>query len=76
MIGLALGVPAMWRSRTSILLGVEAHPEGWPPVSRRREALRLSYLHDGELVTAGQFPVAPNIKNLYAHLLENGFIDR
>lgn len=33
------------------------------------------YLHDGELVTAGNFRVAPNIKHLYAHLLENGFIE-
>jgi hypothetical protein len=30
---------------------------------------------DGEIVTADNFHVAPNLTNLYAHLLQNGFIE-
>jgi len=30
---------------------------------------------DGELVTAKNFRVAPNLRHLYTHLLENGFIE-
>jgi len=30
---------------------------------------------NGEVVTADNFKVAPNITNLYAHLLQNGFIE-
>jgi hypothetical protein len=30
---------------------------------------------DGDLVTADNFRVAENIKHLYTHLLENGFIE-
>ena len=31
-------------------------------------------LESGELITAENFPIAPHLKHLYAHLLENRYI--
>ncbi|CAN5400899.1 hypothetical protein BH09VER1_BH09VER1_09090 [soil metagenome] len=78
MIGLPLGVPAMVeifdeQYYTELEGGIL---EGLGRLFKKGVKLYVyPYLHDGELVTAQNFRVAPNIKHLYAHLLENGFIE-
>lgn len=78
LIGLPLGVPAMVEifdeQYYSELEG--GILEGLGRLFKKGVKLYVyPYLHDGELVTASNFRVAPNIKHLYAHLLENGFIE-
>lgn len=78
LIGLPLGVPAMVeifdeQYYTELEGGIL---EGLGRLFKKGVKLYVyPYLHDGELVTAQNFRVAPNIKHLYAHLLENGFIE-
>lgn len=78
MVGLPLGVPAM----------VEIFDEQYyqdleggilEGLGRLFKGLKL-YVYpllksNGELVTADNFRVAPNLRHLYTHLLENGFIE-
>ncbi len=78
LIGLPLGVPAMVEifdeQYYSELEG--GILEGLGRLFKKGVKLYVyPFLHDGELVTASNFRVAPNIKHLYSHLLENGFIE-
>ncbi len=79
MIGLPLGVPAMaeifdeqyYQDLEGGIL------EGLGRLFKKGVKLYVYPLlkADGELVTADNFRVAPNLRHLYSHLLENGFIE-
>jgi hypothetical protein len=79
MIGLPLGVPAMveifdeqyYQDLEGGIL------EGLGRLFKKGVKLYVYPLlkADGELVTAENFRVAPNLRHLYTHLLENGFIE-
>lgn len=79
MIGLPLGVPAMVeifdeQYYADLEGGIL---EGLGRLFKKGVKLYVyPFLsHSGELVTADNFRVAPNIARLYTHLLENGFIE-
>lgn len=79
MVGLPLGVPAMaeifdeqyYQDLEGGIL------EGLGRLFKKGVKLYVYPLlkADGELVTAHNFRVAPNLRHLYTHLLENGFIE-
>ncbi len=79
MIGLPLGVPAM----VEIFDEQYYHDldggilEGLGRLFKKGVKLYVYPLlkADGELVTAQNFRVAPNLRHLYTHLLENGYIE-
>jgi len=79
MIGLPLGIPAMHEIFDEKYY---AHLEGGilEGLGRLFKSGVKLYVYpkleeNGQLTTADNFQVAPNLKNLYAHLLENGFIE-
>jgi len=79
MVGLPLGVPAMaeifdeqyYQDLEGGIL------EGLGRLFKKGVKLYVYPLlkADGELVTAHNFRVEPNLRHLYTHLLENGFIE-
>lgn len=79
MVGLPLGVPAMveifdeqyYQDLEGGIL------EGLGRLFKKGLKLYVYPLlkSNGELVTADNFRVAPNLRHLYTHLLENGFIE-
>ncbi len=79
MVGLPLGVPAMveifdeqyYQDLEGGIL------EGLGRLFKKGVKLYVYPLlkADGELVTAENFRVAPKLRHLYTHLLENGFIE-
>lgn len=79
MIGLPLGAPALME-----IFGEDYYSEleggileGLGRLFKTGVKLYVYPLQsaDGELITARNFKVAPNLKHLYAHLLENDFIE-
>lgn len=79
MIGLPLGIPAMneifdEKYYTHLEGGIL---EGLGRLFKTGVKLYVYPKLDesGRLITADNFQVAPNLKHLYAHLLENGFIE-
>lgn len=79
MIGLPLGIPAMReifdeKYYTNLEGGIL---EGLGRLFKTGVKLYVypKQEENGHLTTAENFQVAPNLKHLYAHLLENGFIE-
>ena len=79
MIGLPLGVPAL-----AEIFDESYYPdleggilEGLGRLFKKGVKLYVyPYMrNNGELLTVDNFPVAPNLRHLYTHLLENGFIE-
>lgn len=79
MIGLPLGIPAMEEIfDEKYYTGLEGGIlEGLGRLFKTGVKLYVypKMTEDGKLVTADNFQVAPNLKHLYSHLLENGVIE-
>lgn len=79
MIGLPLGIPGMHELfEEKFYAGLEGGIlEGLGRLFKHGVKLYVypRLMPDGEIVTADNFRVAPNLRHLYAHLLENGFVE-
>ncbi|MDX2080666.1 MAG: hypothetical protein SFU53_07765 [Terrimicrobiaceae bacterium] len=79
MIGLPLGIPGMHELfEEKFYAGLEGGIlEGLGRLFKHGVKLYVypRLMPDGEIVTADNFRVAPNLRHLYAHLLENGHIE-